>query len=569
MEVEIHSIPARPGGVSDTPTIVHQEPPRRRFLGSLRWRLSLGIIGLVVALLVILSVVLALTVNQLLIGSASQRFVAQARSAAAVRRGTFYSDVLHKGATGACTTTISDAFTATLSDPLTQPPALFQTVALLDPFSGRALAPPSDAGMQPPDLNLAQLARLDGMLDSAGARSWAVGITRGTSVTYATDDGGVPGEAILIAYGYRIVTDCATGQAITLPAVLLISQSFAGTQQTVHQFIVLLMILVVALAALGLGFGVWLTGASLKRLKLVTQAARRLARGDLTQRARLGPVNDEIGDLGQTFDEMASRLENAFRRIEASDRQMRQFISDASHELRTPLASIRGYLGLLEAGRQHDAADAAQMIRTARSEADRMTRMVNDLLTLVRFDAGRPLDLVWTDLGDLAGQAVDQARLWAGERLVTLHGGGFGRVQALVDADRIKQVLLALLDNALKYGRQDATGHVQVTLDQAAESVTIAVVDNGPGIPPQDLPYIFDRFYRGGRNGHGEPNGGAPPAEKPDGSGLGLAIVRTIVQAHGGSVSVESHSGMGTRFIITLPVTVPTTTAQLPAPQAT
>src|SRR5579883_2665759 len=221
-----------------------------------------------------------------------------------------------------------------------------------------------------------------------------------------------------------------------------------------------------------------------------------------------------------------------------------------------------------------------------------MSRLVNDLLTLARFDTNRPLDLQSTDLIALAGEAVDQARILAGDRQVTLRTDGAGRLMVNLDADRIKQTLLVLLDNALKYGRQGPDGWVRVYVERMDRGALITVADNGQGIAPDALPHIFERFYRVRRaqrqrmtgsqvTDHPEPpaltgphapntgqderddhgataNNGAPGAGGPGGSGLGLAIAKAIIDAHGGSLTVQSRVGAGTTFTIALPINPPT-----------
>ena len=231
----------------------------------------------------------------------------------------------------------------------------------------------------------------------------------------------------------------------------------------------------------------------------MTATAQRIARGDLSQRVRLPHGGDEIGDLAETFDEMIDRIESAFGAQAASEERMRQFVADASHELRTPLTSIRGFVDVLLRGAKDDPATAEEVLQATRREAERMSRLVNDLLTLARLDVGRPLELQQVDLLGLAGEAVDQARILAGEREVTLRSDGAGRLLVNADADRLKQVLLVLLDNALKYGRQDATGWVRLQVGRTARGAFVSVADNGEGIPAEDLPHIFDRFYRAQR----------------------------------------------------------------------
>ena len=251
------------------------------------------------------------------------------------------------------------------------------------------------------------------------------------------------------------------------------------------------------------------------------------------------------------------------------------FIADASHELRTPLTAIRGYLDLLNMGAIDDPATARSSLQAARNEADRMSRLLNDLLTLARLDIGRPVQREPLDIVALAGEAVDQARILAGERSVTLQTDGHGPLMVRGDHDRLKQVLLALLDNALKYGQPAPEGWVHVRVGRNTDEAFIAIEDNGRGIAPEDLTHIFDRFYRGERAERkrrvvaaraaqqqsadfGATIPPAPdqnmPAVALSGSGLGLAIARAIVRAHGGEIRVQSQPNVGTVFTIRLPL---------------
>jgi two-component system OmpR family sensor kinase len=210
-----------------------------------------------------------------------------------------------------------------------------------------------------------------------------------------------------------------------------------------------------------------------------------------------------------------------------------------------------------------------QILHTTQRESERMTRLLSDLLTLARLDAGRPLERQPVDLILLAGESVDQARLIAGERQVTIETDHRGRLLLLADSDRLKQVVLVLLDNALKYGRQGADGWVRVSVRRDGATATLRVSDNGQGIPSDDLPHIFDRFYRAERAARRRritspqralsPARSTSTAPRPSGSGLGLAIARAIIQAHGGTISVQSQPGEGTTFTLTLPYNAATT----------
>ena len=210
-----------------------------------------------------------------------------------------------------------------------------------------------------------------------------------------------------------------------------------------------------------------------------------------------------------------------------------------------------------------------------------MSRLLNDLLTLARLDIGRPMQRDPLDLVALAGEAVDQARILAGERTVSLQTDGLGPLMVRGDHDRLKQVLLALLDNALKYGKPAPDGWVHVRVGRSAHEAFISIEDNGQGIAPEDVAHVFDRFYRGERAERKRrfraakvarsqprsqpPDYGAtiPPAPDqnstsaravaPGGSGLGLAIAQGIVRAHSGDIRVQSQPGVGTIFTVRLP----------------
>jgi two-component system, OmpR family, sensor kinase len=300
----------------------------------------------------------------------------------------------------------------------------------------------------------------------------------------------------------------------------------------------------------------------------MTTTARLIARGDLSQRVRLPHGGDEIGQLAAAFDEMIGRIEQAFGAQTRSEARMRQFIADASHELRTPLTAIRGYSDVLLRGAAREDPAAVEHVLLAMSrEAERMSRLVNDLLTLARLDEGRPLEQQSVDVIALVGEAVDQARVLAGDTEVSLTSDGGGRLTLSLDPDRIKQVLLVLLDNALKYRRRGLDAWVRVRVGRAEHGVTVSVADNGRGIAPEALPHIFDRFYREERiAGERRVAGAQVPTvipEPPDvvntatapasGSGLGLAIATAIAQAHGGTLTVQSTLGVGTTFTLALP----------------
>jgi signal transduction histidine kinase len=273
----------------------------------------------------------------------------------------------------------------------------------------------------------------------------------------------------------------------------------------------------------------------------ITQAARRLAGGQLDQRVQV-KANDEISALASSFNNMADSLEKA-------ERLRRTMVNDVAHELRTPLSNIQGYM---EGLRDGVIQPRAELFDSLYQESQLLTRLVNDLQMLSLAEAGQlNLRRVVAELPPLIHVVVanltDNLRASAPIRLSV--PASLPRVS--IDPDRIKQVLTNLLSNALEH--TPATGLITVSAKVEHGCVRVDVTDTGEGIAPQHLPYVFERFYR------------ADPsrARSTGGSGIGLAIVKQLVQAHGGDVYVESQLGNGSRFSFILPLHSP----DLPAAQ--
>ncbi|MDP2858756.1 MAG: ATP-binding protein [Bacillota bacterium] len=281
--------------------------------------------------------------------------------------------------------------------------------------------------------------------------------------------------------------------------------------------------------------GVFLAGRALSPIDNLTRLARYISAEDLGQRLNLRLPDDEVGRLARTFDEMIARLDDAFRR-------QRQFTADASHELRTPLTAIKGQIDVA-LQRQRDPAAYRQVLQVVNEEVDRMIRLVGSLLTLARADAGQiPLAFEAVSLPDVVGAAVEQVRPVAGERGIELQLVSSPAVTLRADEDLLLQLLLNLLDNAIKY--TPAGGQVIVGWNVGAVQVELWVRDAGIGIASEHLPHLFDRFYRVDK----------ARSRAEGGAGLGLAISRWIAEAHGGSISVESAPGEGSTFTVTLPI---------------
>jgi two-component system OmpR family sensor kinase len=315
----------------------------------------------------------------------------------------------------------------------------------------------------------------------------------------------------------------------TLVAVAMPVRSDTMTQLRTN------LIQTILVALLVFPLGVWLLAQrALTPLKRMTRAASRISSQDLSQRVPVPKSRDEVGELSLTLNRMLDRLQESFE-------TQRRFTADASHELRTPVTAISGHASYL-LRRTQPTAEQIEPLAIIRSEAQRMSKLVNDLLELARADAGltvrrEPMNLVETieavakELAPVAGSA--QLRAFSPQPLLEVLG----------DASRLKQVVLNLVQNALNAGSSE----VSVSLLGEGDRARLEVLDNGPGIPEAAIPNLFERFYRvdGARSTRG------------NGSGLGLAIVKWIVEQHDGTVSVESKVGEGTVFTVLLPVREP------------
>ena len=292
------------------------------------------------------------------------------------------------------------------------------------------------------------------------------------------------------------------------------------------------------LALLGL-VAFWVLRLGVRPLKDMTQAATVIA-GDISHRVPSAPEGTEAAELGTALNRMLARIETSFAEQQASEDRLRQFVADASHELRTPVTTIRGYAELHRRGALDDPGELAQAMRRTESEAERMARLVDDMLLLARLDQGRPVERGPVDLGVLAIDAAGDARAVAPER--TVRASTEEGVLVEGDEHRLRQVLANLVRNALVHTPQSATIRVSVRREPGGSAVA-EVADDGPGMTPEQAAHAFDRFYR------------ADPGRARDrgGSGLGLAIVEAIAQAHGGRATLATAPGAGTTVRLELP----------------
>jgi two-component system OmpR family sensor kinase len=300
---------------------------------------------------------------------------------------------------------------------------------------------------------------------------------------------------------------------------------------------------IVLLACLGLP----LARASLAPLTRIESTAAAIAGGDLSRRIDHPAGNTEVGRLAEALDAMLASIEAAYQaradgeaRAQGSQERMRRFIADASHELRTPLTSVRGLAEYgLQQGEAANREELQRLMGLIAREAGRMGRLVDDLLLLAKFDTGRPLDRRPVDLASIAAEAVQQARIVAPGRPVTLEAAEPVIVDA--DAERLRQIIDNLLRNAIQHTPPGSPVTVTVTSEPGSGRLTVA--DQGPGMTAEQASHVFERFYR---------TDGAR-ARASGGAGLGLAIAASLAAAHGGQLTVDTQPGRGAAFHLRLP----------------
>ncbi len=317
---------------------------------------------------------------------------------------------------------------------------------------------------------------------------------------------------------------------------VVVGQSLRDIQPVERQLVFLLVVanpLALLLASLG---GLWLANKALSPVDRLTRAAERIGRGNLSERVEEHRSQDEIGRLAATFNQMIGRLEQAFERE-------RRFTADASHELKTPLAVLRGDIEVA-LRRERTPDEYRRVLQSSLEEIARLTKLTEDLLTLARSDAGESvLDLEQVQLDQLASDArVFIAPLAESAGVALTYDAPTSPVVIEGDQKRLKQLLVNLMDNAIKY--TPAGGSARLSLSVKNSSAVIEVSDSGRGIPGSSLPHIFERFYRQTD----------PRDSRVSGFGLGLAISKWIVDAHGGSIEADSTEGRGSTFTVHLPL---------------
>jgi two-component system OmpR family sensor kinase len=361
--------------------------------------------------------------------------------------------------------------------------------------------------------------------------------------------------------GWYIVAQNAEGhhQVVTLlpivvngatALVLQIGTPTAPIDQAISATRLVLILGILGALLLGALLTPPLVRAALRPLRDMERASTRISGGDLSLRLREPPTQDEIGRLARSFNRMVARLDLAFSR-------QKRFVADVSHELRTPLTALGGGMEMLLIGAERgDPETSRRLMRGMYAEVERMRRLVEDLLTLTRLDEGRiQMRIEHLAPGALLSAVYDQAeQLARGQEIHAEIAPDLPEIQA--DADRLRQVLLNLVDNALKFTPAPGRVTLRARHDEAGW-VALEVEDSGVGIPAEALPHVFERFFRA------DPARARTPGQV-GGSGLGLAIAKSLIEASGGQISVQSEPGEGTRVTVRFPAIVEV--PSLPAP---
>ncbi|MGA7195305.1 MAG: HAMP domain-containing sensor histidine kinase [Anaerolineales bacterium] len=317
--------------------------------------------------------------------------------------------------------------------------------------------------------------------------------------------------------------------------IVQVAQSLAERDQTLADLSRTLIIASLLTILIAFGIGWILSGESLRPIHRITQTAQVIGKeSDFTRRVDYKGPNDEIGQLASTFNSMLTRLQDAYQGVSRTLKMQRDFVADVSHELRTPLTTIRGNLELLrrEPPIPHD--EQSDVLTDVVDESDRLIRLVNNLLILARADAGQSLTRETFPVRTVIEDACKQARQLDRQRRII---EDVQDVSVIGDRDATKQVLLILLDNAIKYTTEEIT----VSAKAAGNQVLICVSDQGPGISSEKLDRVFDRFYRGGTDSNIQ------------GFGLGLPIAKALIESQGGKIEIQSESTLGTIVKIGLP----------------
>ncbi len=317
--------------------------------------------------------------------------------------------------------------------------------------------------------------------------------------------------------------------------IVQVAQSLSQRDQALAALSSTLIIAGFLTILIAFGIGWILSGATLRPIHHITQTAQVIGReSDFSRRVDYKGPNDEIGQLASTFNSMLARLQDAYQGVSRALKMQRDFVADVSHELRTPLTTIRGDLELLRREPPLPTDEQSDVLTDVVEESDRLIRLVNNLLILARADASQSLTRESISVREVMDEACRQARQLDRQRRII---EDVQDVSAIGDRDALKQVLLILLDNAIKYTTEEIT----ISAEAMGNQVLICVNDKGPGMSNEKLTRVFDRFYRGETD------------SRIQGFGLGLPIAKALVEGQGGKIEIQSELNRGATVKVWLP----------------
>jgi len=311
--------------------------------------------------------------------------------------------------------------------------------------------------------------------------------------------------------------------------------TLAPMEAALERLLDLLILLLPALVICAAGGGYWLVSWALRPVDRLSQTAEHMSMQDLAQRLPVVRSGDVLERLSNSFNNMLGRLRDS---VQTS----RQFLADASHELRTPLTVIKGELQELAEAESLSSSEVRERVGSVLEEVARLEHLVSGLLVLSRLDSGEiQRDWVKVDLAELAASTAEQMRLLAEDRGIEIELSGLRPAQIRGDRARLKQIIVNLLDNAIRFTPRG--GRVSLRTGLAEGTCLLELSDTGVGIPPAAIPHVFDRFYRVDE----------ARSREDGGAGLGLSIVKSICSLHGAEIRVDSAIARGSNFRITFP----------------
>jgi len=348
----------------------------------------------------------------------------------------------------------------------------------------------------------------------------------------------VVGRRWLHSIRYKTLLAYSLGVIIAIINIYVTSKLMFVSE---HDFLLLGLLLTFA-AILSASFGYLLAASMAHSLALLQKGAQRIARGDFSARVHLTEV-DELSDVAEAFNLMGDELQKSFARQRELEQARRDLIAAVSHDLRTPLTSIRAMIEALADGVVAEPEMVQRYYSTVRAQIQNLSGLINDLFELSQLETGQvQLAVEVVNLNDLLSDVLESMQAQAGAKGVSLKGI-FSEDLPIIkgELNKLQRVITNLVQNAIRH--TPSGGSISLSTQVAPEGVQVEVADTGEGIAPEDLPHIFDQFFRGEKS----------RSRETGGAGLGLAIAKRIVEAHHGRIWVESQVGQGTRFRFVLP----------------